>query len=124
MTLPQDPFAGDPDDPARALDDALDDDVVHEPMAPDEREEVLSDLEDVEVFEALLAPRGVRGVAAHCADCAEPHYFSWELLRANLRHLLDAGTTPVHEPAPAPDPSEYVSWDYARGFADASLADG
>jgi hypothetical protein len=119
MTLPQDPFAGDPDDPARALDD----DQVRTPLAPDEREEVLGDLEDVEVFEALLAPRGVRGVVAHCADCDEPHYLEWDLLRANLRHLLDAGTTPVHEPATAPDPGEFVSWDYARGFADASLSE-
>jgi hypothetical protein len=118
VDAPLDPFAGDPDDPARALDD----DVVRTPMAPDEREEVLSDLEDVEVFEALLAPRGVKGVVAHCADCDDAHYFRWDLLRSNLRHLLDAGTTPLHEPAAtAPDPDDYVSWDYARGFADASL---
>ena len=117
MTLPRDPFADDPQDPARALDD----DEVRTPMAPDEREEVLSDLEDVEVFEALLGPRGVKGVVAHCADCDDAHYFTWELLRANLRHLLDAGTTAVHEPAAAPDPTDYVSWDYARGFVDASL---
>ncbi len=119
MTLPHDPFADDPQDPARALDD----DVVRAPMSPDEREEVLGDLEDVEVFEALLAPRGVRGVVAHCADCDDAHYLSWDLLRANLRQLLDAGTTPVHEPAAAPDPSDFVSWDYARGFMDASLSE-
>jgi len=118
---PADPFAGDPSDPAREL-AALDDDTaVRTPLAPDEREEVLSDLEDVEVFEALLAPRGAKGVVAHCADCDDAHYFSWDLLRANLRHLLDAGTTRVHEPAFAPDPAQYVSWDYARGFVDASL---
>jgi hypothetical protein len=121
VDAPLDPFAGDPDDPARALDDDLLDDTVRTPMAPDEREEVLSDLEDVEVFEALLAPRGVKGVVAHCADCDDAHYLSWDLLRANLRQLLDAGTTPVHEPASSPDPSDYVTWDYARGFMDASL---
>jgi hypothetical protein len=27
----------------------------------------------------------------------------------------------VHEPAFAPDPTDYVTWDYARGFADAAL---
>jgi hypothetical protein len=27
----------------------------------------------------------------------------------------------VHEPAFAPDPADYVSWDYARGFADGVL---
>ena len=121
MTLPPDPFAGDPYDPARELAE-LDDGSTRTPLPPDDREEVLSDLEDVEVFEALLAPRGVRGVVATCAECDEPHYFTWDLLRDNLRHLLDAGTTPVHEPADAPDPSDYVSWDYARGFADATLA--
>lgn len=120
-TEPADPFAGDPDDPARQL-AALDDDAqVRVPLDPAEREQVLSSLEDVEVFEALLAPRGVRGIVAHCDDCDAPHVFGWDLLRANLRHLLDTGTTRLHERAHAPDPARYVSWDYARGFADASL---
>ncbi len=34
----------------------------------------------------------------------------------------DRGTTRVHEPAHAPDPEAYVSWDDARGFADAVLS--
>ena len=120
---PVDPFSGDPYDPARELarlDDARDD-LVEEPLTPDEREEVLADLEDLEVFEALLEPRGVRGLVVDCSDCREPHYFGWDLLRANLRHLLDAGTQRVHEPAFEPDPADYVTWDYARGFSDASL---
>ena len=121
MTLPPDPFSGDPDDPARELAALDDDEAVQTPLRPDDREEVLGDLEDVEVFEALLSPRGVRGIVAGCAECAEPHYFTWDLLRENLRHLLDVGTARVHEPAFAPDPGDYVSWDYARGFADASL---
>ena len=120
MTLPPDPFSGDPHDPARELAE-LDDPAPRTPLPPDEREQVLGDLEDAEVFEALLSPRGVRGVVATCAECDEPHYFTWDLLRDSLRHLLAVGTTPVHEPASAPDPAEYVSWDYARGFADASL---
>ena len=121
MDTPRDPFAGDPDDPAREL-AALDDDAaVVVPLSPDEREGVLGDLEDLEVFEALLAPRGVQGLVVDCADCQETHLFAWDLLRGNLRQLLDAGTTRVHEPAFAPDASRYVSWDYARGFADASL---
>ena len=118
---PVDPFTGDPDDPSHelaALDDA---DAVSEPLLPDAREGVLVDLEDLEVFEVLLAPRGVRGLVVDCLDCQEPHYFAWELLRANLRQLLDVGTTRVHEPAWAPDPDAYVSWDYARGFADAVM---
>jgi hypothetical protein len=120
---PVDPFSGDPDDPAREL-AALDDDVDEAPpLTPQEREDVLEDLEDLEVFEVLLSPRGVRGLVVDCEECREPHYFGWDLLRGNLRHLLDQGTTRVHEPAYSPDPSDYVSWDYARGFADASLDD-
>lgn len=115
---PLDPFAGDPADPAAALQD---DDVL-EPLTEAERENVLSDLEDLEAFETLLAPRGVRGLVVDCEDCREPHYFAWDLLRSNLRHLLDHDQARVHEPAFDPDPAEYVSWDYARGFADAVLA--
>jgi hypothetical protein len=117
---PLDPFAGDPDDPARQL-DALDDDVPP-PVSPADREQVLGDLEDLELFETLLRPRGVQGLAVPCADCGTDHHVSWDLLRANLRQLLDSGTTRVHEPALSADPSAYVSWDYARGFTDACLA--
>jgi hypothetical protein len=31
---------------------------------------------------------------------------------------LHQGESPIHEPAFDPDPDEYVSWDYARGFLD------
>ena len=118
---PFDPFAGDPSDPAAelgAFDDGYDDDDTSEPLTLEEREEIVADLEDLEVFQALLAPRGVRGLVVDCDDCREPHYFSWDLLRGNLRHLLDVGQSRVHEPAFGPDPAEYVSWDYAHGFAD------
>ena len=120
---PVDPFAGDPDDPVREL-EALDPDpdLAHEPLSPDEREDVLDDLGDLEVFEALLAPRGVRGLVVDCDECEVQHYFAWDLLRGNLRHLLDSGRSRMHEPAFSPEPSDYVSWDYARGFTDASLA--
>ncbi len=119
---PLDPFSGDPADPARALGhlDDLDDDV-REPLTPNEREDVLADLEDLEIFRALLQDRGIRGLVVDCEDCREPHYFGWDLLQGNLRHLLDVGETRVHEPAFGPDPADYVSWDYARGFADAVL---
>lgn len=119
---PVDPFSGDPDDPAHEL-AALDDDTdqASPPLTPLEREDVLEDLEDLEVFEVLLTPRDIRGLVVDCEDCREPHYFAWDLLRGNLRHLLDSGISRVHEPAFAPDPSKYVTWDYARGFADAAL---
>ncbi len=114
---PIDPFAEDPSDPAAELGE----DDTDEPLSPTEREEVLADLEDLEVFRTLLEERGVRGLVVDCEDCQEPHYFGWELLQSNLRHLLDVGQTRVHEPAFSPDPSQYVSWDYARGFADGVL---
>ena len=115
---PVDPFAGDPSDPAAQLDP---DDYDDEPLSDDERRDLVEDLEDLDVFEALLAPRGVRGLVVDCDDCHEAHYFSWDLIRSNLRSLLDAGAPHVHEPAFSPDPAEYVSWDYARGFADGVL---
>jgi hypothetical protein len=115
---PLDPFADDPSDPISELGD--DDEL--EPLTPEEREDILDDLEDLEVFQALLEPRGVRGLVVDCQDCQEPHYFAWDLLRGNLKHLLDQGQPRVHEPAYSPDPAEYVSWDYARGYADAMLS--
>jgi hypothetical protein len=109
---PMDPFFGDPDDPAAALEE----EEAALPLDPAEREEVLIDLTDLELFETLLAPQGYRGIVIDCEDCREPHYFGWELMRANLRHLLDIGQTRVHEPAYAPEPSSYVSWEYAKGY--------
>ena len=117
-TEPVDPFADDADDPLAAHDGP---DDVAVPLSPDEREGVLTDLEDLEVFQALLAGRGVRGLVVDCDDCRVVHYFAWDLLRGNLRQLLDTGTQRVHEPAVSPEPDHYVSWDYARGFTDAAL---
>jgi hypothetical protein len=116
---PLDPFADDPGDPAAGFDP---DDVEDlEPLSPEERQDIFADLEDLEVFQALLEPRGVRGLVVDCQDCEEPHYFAWDLLRGNLKQLLDEGQPRVHEPAFSPDPADYVSWDYARGFADGVL---
>ncbi|MGH3744440.1 MAG: DUF5319 domain-containing protein [Mycobacteriales bacterium] len=118
---PMDPFAGDPDDPVAelaALDDGED---APEPLTPDERAEVVADLSDLEGFQALLEGRGVRGLVVDCGSCDEVHFFGWDLLRSNLRHLLDHGESRVHEPAYSPDPEHYVSWDYARGYADAVM---
>lgn len=122
--LPPDPFAGDPDDPSRAL-EALDDldSVVEEPLDAEERAEVLADLTDLAVYQALLAPRGVRGIVVDCRDCDEEHFHDWEMLRASLQQLLDTGHMRPHEPAYQPDPSRYVTWDYCRGYADAVLAE-
>jgi hypothetical protein len=117
---PIDPFAGDPADPSRELADL--DDVEPEEsgdaLTTTEREDVLEDLADLEIYQTLLTPLGVRGLVIECEDCHEPHYFDWDLLRGNLRHLLDSGRPRVHEPAYDHDPDHYVSWDYARGYAD------
>ncbi len=94
----------------------------NEPLSPDDREDILVDLEDLEVFQTLLEPRGIRGLVVECNECETAHFFEWELLRGNLRHLLDVGSTRVHEPAFDPDPASYVSWDYAQGFVDGVLA--
>lgn len=113
---PLDPFRDDPVDPTKELDESNDDAL--EPLSDDERTDVEEDLADLEIYEALLQPSGVRGLVIDCDDCREPHYFDWALLRANLRHLLDSGRPRVHEPAFDPDPEHYVTWEYARGYAD------
>jgi Family of unknown function (DUF5319) len=92
-----------------------------EPLTPADREEIVVDLEELEVFQTLLEPRGTRGLVVDCRDCDTAHYFEWELLRSNLKYLLNAGGTRVHEPAYNPDPADYVSWEYAQGFADGVL---
>jgi hypothetical protein len=118
--LPPDPFAGDPDDPARAIVDP--EDEIGPPMAEEERAELLTDLTDLAVYQALLEPRGVKGVVVDCSECQEPHYHDWALLRASLEQLLNDGRMRPHEPAFDPDPGAYVSWEYCRGFADGVTA--
>ncbi|SDH51140.1 hypothetical protein SAMN05421505_11749 [Sinosporangium album] len=112
--VPRDPFADDPNDPASALGEF----DGPEPLTPAERDEALTDLADVEVFRSLLEPQGVLGLVLDCPECGERHYFDWELLRGNLRQMIDNGWPQVHEPAFQPDPTDYVSWEYARGYVD------
>jgi Family of unknown function (DUF5319) len=123
---PIDPFSGDPADPAADLDD-LAEDAEEDPLTDTERQDVLEDLSDLEIYQTLLSPTGIRGLVIECEDCHEPHYFDWDLLRGNLRHLLSSGRPRVHEPAYNPDPESYVTWEYARGYADGvhdTLAEG
>ncbi|GAB3469736.1 DUF5319 domain-containing protein [Actinophytocola sediminis] len=119
--LPPDPFAGDPNDPARALDDDASP-AEEEPVSAQERAELLADLRDLAVYQALLEQREVRGVVVDCAECQEPHYHDWALLRASLEQLLDDGRMRPHEPAFDPNPAAYVSWEYCRGFTDGVTA--
>src|SRR3954469_15688005 len=53
---PLDPPAAGPGDPASGSEDAG---AAREPLTPQEREDIVADLEDLEVFQALLEPRGV-----------------------------------------------------------------
>lgn len=119
--LPPDPFAQDPDDPARALPEHPEEEPT-EQLSELERHELLNDLSDLAVYQALLEPRGVRGVVVDCGDCDQPHYHDWELLRASLEQLLADGRMRPHEPAFDPNPAAYVSWEYCRGFADGVTA--
>src|SRR5699024_11135941 len=52
--LPPDPFAEDPNDPAREV--AATDDFPTEPLSHEERAELLADLADLGVYQALLEP--------------------------------------------------------------------
>jgi len=83
-----------------------------------EREALHQDLLDVKTLKAVLGSRGIRGVVVYCPDCEADHFLGWDLLAGNLQEILEKGQPPVHEPAWEPDPDEYVSWDYARGFLD------
>ncbi len=90
----------------------------NEPLDEEEREALEQDLVDVQVLREILGPKGLRGTVFYCPDCEEDHFLTWELLEGNLRELIDAGESPIHEPAFDPNPDEYVPWDYARGFLD------
>jgi hypothetical protein len=112
---PIDPFLGDPNDPAALLEDT----EPAEPLSAAERRDVEADLVELDQFRATLGPVGVDGITVECADCGEQHFFSWDLMAANLYALLGEGRTHVHEPAYSPNHDAYVTWDYARGYTDA-----
>lgn len=96
-------------------DDSFDEEA---PLGEDERDALQQDLVDVQVLKEVLGPKGIKGAVFYCPDCSEDHFLAWDLLAGNLQELLEEGESPVHEPAFDPNPSEYVSWDYARGFLD------
>src|SRR3954462_88244 len=92
------------------------------PLTMEERAGVLDDLAELEVFRTLLEPTGIKGIVVDCPDCDEEHHVDWALMQANLRQLLEEGQTGRHEPPFDPDPDDYVSWDYASGYADGVAA--
>ena len=105
-------FEDEPGDPSKRPDED------EEPLGEDEREALQQDLVDVQVLKEVLGPKGIKGAVFYCPDCDEDHYLAWDLLAGNLEELLSEGESPVHEPAYDPNPEDYVSWDYARGFLD------
>jgi hypothetical protein len=115
---PLDPFLDDPNDPAGLFDDG----DPAEPLSDDERVAVQGDLDELAEFRRALEPSGVNGISVECGDCGELHFFGWDLMAANLGALLGEGRTHVHEPAYEPNPDSFVSWDYARGYTDATEA--
>jgi hypothetical protein len=82
---------------------------------------VEADLVDLAVFEALSSDRGIRGLVEHGPGCRRDHYQDWDMLRADLLHLLAGGPVRPHEPAYAPTPEAYATWDYCSGYADAQV---
>ena len=92
------------------------------PLTMEERAGVLDDLAELEIFRTLLEPTGIKGIVVDCPDCDEEHHVDWALMQSNLRQLLDEGQTGRHEPPFDPDPDDYVSWDYASGYADGVAA--
>ena len=67
-------------------------------------------------------PVASTGSRSNAPTAASWHLFSWDLMAANLGALLGEGRTHVHEPAFDPNADSYVSWDYARGYTDATEA--
>ncbi|GAB3296198.1 DUF5319 family protein [Epidermidibacterium keratini] len=114
---PLDPFLDDLNDPSAELEREPD----PEPLDDEAKRMVLEDLHDLDEFQSLLEPRGVRGICMECAGCEEMHYYEWEIMRSNLLNMLAHHQAHVHEPPFNPKPEEFVSWDYANGYADAVI---
>jgi len=83
-----------------------------------ERRGLERDLGDVDLLKEILGEQGIKGASFYCSVCEDEHYLTWDLLAENITQLLDKGEGFIHEPAYAPDPEEYVTWEYAQGFLD------
>lgn len=94
----------------------------HRPLDAEERKNIEADLEDLHAMEAVFEPQGMRGVVIACPECGTDHFYSWDLLRESLEHMLQTGEPRMHEPAFDPREEDYVLWDYGKGYVDA-LAD-
>ncbi len=100
------------------------DEPVDEPyeLSKQEREDIGADLVDLESMRGVFQTQSVKGVVIACQDCGQNHFYEWELLRDNLEQMLATGEPRMHEPAWNIDETEYIQWDYGKGYVDA-LAD-
>ncbi|WP_157108855.1 DUF5319 family protein [Corynebacterium aquilae] len=114
--LPLDPFANDPNDPAKLLDD--DDPQDYPPITDEEIAAAREDLQVVNQVRGVLSRRGVLGAFFMCDDCSDFHFYSWDLLVDCMKATIAGDTAPIHEHAPNQDTSRYVSWEYLLGYAD------
>ncbi len=94
------------------------DDALPEPLSPQERTDVLRDLQYVRDCQRRLRPRGIRGIYFMCEDCDQWHYYDWDIMEQNMISTLNNALPPVHEPSANPDVNAYVTWDYALGYMD------
>lgn len=114
--MPRDPFADDPNDPASFIAD-FEDELPE--LSEQDRQDLRRDLHLVDRFQRELGPRGVLGLIFFCEDCSMPHFYDWEIIKTNMRALLDNQLSPVHEPSMNPQEDRYVPWDYCLGYLDA-----
>ena len=94
-------------------------DEEQQELDPSERDDIEADLDDLGQMRVMFEPQGVRGVVIACPDCGSNHYYDWDLLRENLKHMLETGEPAMHEPAFEPREEDYVQWDYGKGYIDA-----
>jgi hypothetical protein len=122
---PEDPLDLPPEEPDESGNLAGDDGIDEEsprPLDADERESVEADLEDLGAMRSAFEAQGARGVVIACSDCGSNHFYDWDLLTESLQHMLKTGEPRMHEPAYEPRETDYVVWDYGKGYVDA-LAD-
>lgn len=82
------------------------------------RESTEAELDAMERLSALFEAMGYRGIITQCGQCTDDHYYTFEMLKGNLRAMLDGTLIPMHEPAAKPKQENYVAWDYAVGYYD------
>ncbi len=67
----------------------------------------------------MLAHKEIRGLVVCCDECQQDHYHGWDMLRSKS---VAAHRQPSARTKPAYDRTglHCVTWDYCRGYADAT----